>query len=53
MTEELKAESREAIAEIPVEMLRRAKYNFTKRLQECLLRNGAYLRNVILKIQIL
>lgn len=48
-TEELKAKIREAIAEIPIAMLRRTMNNVTKRLQECFRGNGAHLQDVIFK----
>lgn len=48
-TEELKAKIQEAITEIPLEMLRRTMQNFTKRLQECLRRDGAHLQDIVFK----
>lgn len=45
----LKNNIREAIANIPIDMLRRVEANFKNRLRQCLQNGGRHLSNVIFK----
>lgn len=48
--EELKVKIREELFQIPVEILRRTTQNITKRLDDCLRRDGIHRKEIVLKV---